>query len=76
MVLRGVVGIRDGTGAGAALRRPLMRTRRTPGQLPFVAEQVREEVIAPLRRRCGPGDFQTAGDRVTAFARAKAALPA
>src|SRR3984893_4370718 len=58
------------------LRFPLMRTGRTLGQLPFVAEQVREEVVAPLRWRRGPDDFQAAGDRVTPFARAIFARPA
>jgi len=53
-----------------------MRTGRALRQFPFVAEQVREEVAAPLRGRGGPGDFQTAGDRVAAFAGAKAAPPA
>ena len=53
-----------------------MRASRALGQLPLVTEQNLEERIAPLRRRRGPGDFQTAGDRVTALARAKAALPA
>src|SRR5258708_35658434 len=53
-----------------------MRTGRALGQFPFVAEQVREEVVAPLRWRRGPDDFQAAGDRVTPFARAKSALPA
>ena len=74
--LRRVVGMRHRSGARATLRLPLMRTGRALRQLPFVAEQVPEEVVAPLRRRRGPGDFQTAGDRVTALARAKAALPA
>jgi hypothetical protein len=46
------------------------------GQLPFKAEQVFEEVVAPLGRRLGPGDFQAAGDRVAAFALAKFVLPA
>ena len=58
------------------LRLPLMRTGRALGQLPFVAEQVPEEVVAPLRRRRGPDDFQAAADRVIAFAAAKAVLPA
>src|ERR1017187_3379294 len=53
-----------------------MRPARALGQFPFVAEQVREEVVAPLRRRRAPNDFQAAADRVTAFARAKFALPA
>src|SRR5258706_13261572 len=53
-----------------------MRTSRAFGQFPFVAKQVLEEIVAPLRRRRGPGDFQTASDRVAAFACAEAALPA
>src|ERR1019366_3807547 len=53
-----------------------MAPARALGQLPFVAEQVREEVVAPLRRRRAPNDFQAAADRVTPFARSKFALPA
>src|SRR5512137_580968 len=53
-----------------------MRTCRALRQFPFVTEQGPEEVIAPLRGRVGPSDLQAAGDRVAAFARAKAALPA
>src|ERR1017187_7802336 len=53
-----------------------MRPARALGQFPFVAEQVREEVVAPVRRRRGPNDFQAAADRVIPFARAKFALPA
>ena len=76
VTLRRIVRIRHGAGACAILRLPLMRTGRALGQFPFVAEQVREEVVAPLRRRRGPGDFQAAADRVTAFAGAKAVRPA
>ena len=54
---RRVVGMRHRFGARATLRRPLMRTSRALRQLPFVAEQVLEEVVAPLRRRHAPGDF-------------------
>ena len=46
------------------------------GQLPFVAEQVLEEVVAPLGRRSGPRDFEAAADGVFANAGAEAALPA
>src|SRR5512143_1828725 len=53
-----------------------MSAGRAPGQFPFIAEQIPEEVVAPLRGRGGPGDFQAAADRVAAFAGAKAALPA
>ena len=73
--LRGVVRVRYRP-APAPFRRPLMRAGRALRQLPFVAEQVPEEVVAPLRRRRGPGDFQAAGDRVTSFASAKSVLPA
>ena len=55
---------------------PLIGAGRALGQLPFVAEQVLEEVVAPLRRRCGPNDLDTAGDRVIAFAGAEFILPA
>src|ERR1700758_1596589 len=48
---------------------------RTLRQFPFVAEQVREEVVAPLRRRGGPGNFQAAADGVTAMAFAEFILP-
>ncbi len=53
-----------------------MRARRALRQLPVVAEQVLEEVVAPLRGRGGPRDLQAAGDRVPAFARAEDAPPA
>src|SRR5271170_6245167 len=52
-----------------------MRTGRTLRQFPFVAEQVGEEVVAPLRRRRGPDDFQAAADRVTTMTFAKFILP-
>src|ERR1700693_2658490 len=52
-----------------------MRTRRALRQFPIVAEQVREEVIAPLRRRRGPNDFQAAADSVTTKTFAKFILP-
>ncbi len=64
------------TGACAILRRPLLRTSRALCQLPFVAEQIFEEVVAPLRRRGGPGHFQAAADRVAAVAVAETVLPA
>ena len=58
------------------LRPPLIGAGRALRQFPFVAEQVLEEVVAPLRRRRGPGDFRAAADRVIALAAAEAALPA
>src|SRR5437773_2084079 len=74
MALRCVIGV--GNSGVGALRLPLMRPGRALGQLPFVAEQVLEEVVAPLRGRRGPGDLEAAGDRVLALARAELALPA
>src|SRR5207247_5258968 len=71
-----VVGIRNGAGAGATLRLPLMRAGRALRQLPLVAEQVLEVVVAPLRGGGSPRDLQAAGDRVTALARAERAPPA
>src|SRR5260221_10048861 len=58
------------------LRLPLMRAGRALGQLPFVAEQVPEEVVAPPRRGRGPDDLQAAADRVAPSARAEFAAPA
>src|SRR5580704_14856657 len=52
-----------------------MRAGRTLRQFPFVAEQVGEEVVAPLRRRRGPDHFQTATDRVTTMTFAKFIFP-
>src|ERR1700735_4451475 len=61
--------------ACAIFRCPLMRTSRTLRQLPFVAEQVGEEVVAPLGRRRGPNNFQSTPDRVTTMTFAKFILP-
>src|SRR4029434_7525619 len=55
---------------------PLMRTGGALRHFPFVTEQVRKEVVAPLRRRRGPRDFEAAGDRVASVARAKGVPPA
>src|SRR6476469_8445853 len=76
MTLRRVIRIRYQPGACAILRPPLMRTGRALGQFPFEAEQVLEEVVAPLRRRLGPGEFDAAGDGVTGPARAIFSGPA
>ena len=62
--------------ASRAFRLPLLRAGRALRQLPFVLEQVLEEVVAPLRRRLRPGDFRAAGDGVGAEAGAVLALPA
>src|ERR1019366_6454857 len=52
-----------------------MRTGRTLRQFPVVAEQVGEEVVAPLGRRLGPNDFQAAADRVSTTTFPKFILP-
>src|ERR1043166_8954549 len=59
-----------------SLRHPLMRARRAFGQLPFVFEQIFEKVVAPLRWRGRPGDFQAARNRVPAAASTEAVPPA
>ena len=74
--LRRVVGMRHRAASAPFFGIHWLRTGRALRQFPFVAEQVFEEVVAPLRGRAGPGDFQAAGDRVSAFAGAEAVLPA
>src|ERR1700688_4373182 len=74
MLLRLVVCVGD-RGLGA-FRLPLLRAGRALGQLPFVFEQVLEEVVAPFRRCLRPGHFRPAGDGVGAEAGAMLALPA
>src|SRR6266568_3080060 len=76
VTLRRVVRIRHCPSSCAILRSPLMRTGGALGQLPLVAEQVFEEVTAPLRRCPAPGDLDAAGDRVTRDARGMFARPA
>ncbi len=68
--------MRHGPGARIALGFPLVGAGRALGQLPFEAEKDPKEVVAPLCGRVGPGDFRASADRIGAFARAKAALPA
>src|SRR5919198_5283124 len=70
------MGVRHRARVRATFRLPLMRAGRALCQLPFVAEQIAEEIVAPLRRRRGPGDLQPAGDGVGTLARAEAVLPA
>src|ERR1700733_5416592 len=52
-----------------------MRTGWTLCQFPFVAEQVGEEVVAPLGRRGPPNDLQSATDSVTTMTFAEFILP-
>ena len=75
-LLRLVVRMRDGAGASAAFRHPLMRARGALRELPFEAEQVPEEVVAPPGRRGSPGHLESARDRVRANARAVPVVPA
>src|ERR1044071_6154663 len=58
-----------------SLGNPLMCAGRALAQLPLVAEQILEEVVAPLRRRRGPGHFESAGDRIGAVAGAELVVP-
>src|SRR5271170_7437912 len=67
--------IRHRSFACAIFRSPLMRTGRALRQFPFVAEEVGEEVVAPLRRRRGPNDLQSAADSVPTMTFAKFILP-
>src|SRR5271156_3837630 len=69
------MGIGHCTVACTIFRRPLMRTGRTLGQFPFVLEEVGEEVVAPLRGRRGPSDFEAAADSVSTMTFAKFILP-
>src|SRR6202165_5801700 len=52
-----------------------MSTGRALSQFPFVAEQVGEEVVAPLGWRLGPNDFEAAADRVSTKTFTKFILP-
>ena len=73
-LLRLVVGVRDDR--FRVLGFPLKGARGTGRLHPFELEQVLEEVVAPLRRRRGPRDFETACDRVAREAGSVAARPA
>src|SRR5262249_43020855 len=75
-LLRLVVRIRHRAPARPTLRLPLVRTGRALGQLPLVAEQLLEEVVAPLGRCRGPGELEAAGDRVSREPGAEAVPPA
>ena len=76
-VLHGrVVGIGDGAGPAAVHGAPLVGTGGALGQLPLVAEQVVEVVVAPLGGRARPGAFEAAGDGVLRVALAEAVAPA
>src|SRR5262245_47052395 len=74
MLLRRIVSI--GHRGRSVLRRPLICTCRTLGQLPLVAKQTVEIAVVPLHRVGGPGALQTACDRGGAIAGSKSVLPA
>src|ERR1044072_6178536 len=61
--------------ACAIFRCPLICTGRALGQFPVVLKQVLKEVVTPLRRRCGPSDFETAADGVSTETFTKFILP-
>ncbi len=73
-LLRRIVRVRDDFLSILGL--PLDGASRAAGLHPFVLEQVLEEVVAPLRRRLRPGDFQAAADGVSSAAGAVVADPA
>src|SRR6476661_6637306 len=75
MPLRRIMGVRDSACARAVLRRPLVRACRTFGELPLETEQVLQVVVAPFCGCLGPRAFESAGDRVRAFAAAKLIAP-
>src|SRR6185312_13358939 len=67
--------VRHGAVARTIFWGPLVRTGRALSQFPVVFEQVVEKVVAPLRRRGGPGDFQAAADGVSAKTLTEFVLP-
>src|SRR5215813_13760019 len=59
----------------AILRCPLIGASGTLGQFPLIVEKILEEVVAPLRRCRGPGDFQATADGVGTVTFAKFIFP-
>ncbi len=68
--------VRVGNDRRRVLGHPLLGAGRRLDLLPFVLEQVLEEVVAPQRRRFGPGDLEAARNRVGAASGAVVAHPA
>ena len=75
VTFRFVVRVRNGAGTRTSFCNPLVGTGWAFGQFPFVAEEVPEKVVTPLRRCGRPGYFKSARDCVAAFACTEAALP-
>src|SRR5579872_6010546 len=74
-MLRRIMSVWHRSLACTILRRPLVCASRTLGQFPLVLEQVMEEVVAPLGRRCGPDYFQTAADGIATKALTQLVFP-
>ena len=70
-----IVSIRNRSCARAALRLPLMSTRRALREFPLETKQVLEVVVAPLSRSCGPSTLKTARNGVNTSARAEGVIP-
>ena len=70
------VGVGHRSGTGIALGLPLPCTCGALGQLPLVAKEVLEVVVAPLRWGGGPGALEAAGSGVFGVAFAVGILPA
>src|ERR1700722_12972377 len=70
------MGAGDRALARVTLGLPLLRAGRALRELPLVTEEVFEEIVAPLGRRRGPGDLESARDGIDAHAGVEAALPA
>ncbi len=68
--------VRVGNDVVGALGDPLLGAGRALLEFPFVLEEVLEEVVAPQRRRLGPGHLEAAGDGVLAVPLAVVADPA
>src|SRR5580704_5100005 len=70
-----IVRVRHCAGPCPALRGPLVCASRALSQLPLVAEEIAEELVAPLRRSRRPGDLQAAGDCVASVTFAVPRVP-
>src|SRR5271155_3740356 len=74
-MLLGIVRVRHCAFACTILRSPLVRASGALCEFPLVAEQVGEEVVAPLGRRGCPGNIEAAADGVRAMTFTKFILP-
>src|SRR5947209_6102643 len=70
------MGIRNSACPSAVLGSPLVRTGWALHELPLIAVQVLQVIVAPLHWSGGPCDLQPAADRVHAMAVAKVVFPA